>query len=121
MRQLLVEYDWSTQQEERLQQILDMFYQREITIPLKWCLPDEEEEEVALRVMAEHAHQAIENLDADFKKANKGKFIVMSYSGKVLALGNTMEEIAVVLKERNIHENAHIERLGYKYVAKTVR
>ena len=77
-----------------------------------------------MRVLADKAYIGrtfMERLPEEFKRMNHGKFIAMSYLGETLGVADTLAELNRKLKQKGIHGNAHIERIGYRYVAKTVR
>jgi hypothetical protein len=64
------------------------------------------------------AHEAIANLGEDFRRKNHGKFIVMSYSGEQVALGDTIQDIRAQLKAKGVRGNAVIERIGFRSLVK---
>jgi len=92
-------------------------------VPLRWAFPssDKWSELEVRRIFAQRAHEDIQSLSESFKRANHGKFIAVSYAGDVEALADTLPELKTRLNEKGIRGNVHIERIGYRSLAKLSR
>jgi hypothetical protein len=97
------------------------YWLRANPIAIRWSSPSDEQEKAIGIMMANKAHAAIENLGDDFKRENRGRYIVMSYDGQTLALGDSMRDIRTQLAAKGVHGGAVIERIGFKSLAKFSR
>jgi len=68
-----------------------------------------------LRVML--GKQIIAQLPAHFRLENKGQFIAVTYTGKVLAVCNSLEALNGKIAQMHPKENYYIERLGHPTIA----
>lgn len=75
------------------------------------------EELNAVELRAIFGRQIVSNLSASFRKENNGRFIALTYTGKVLAVCNTLEALNKEIAEMHLKENYYIERLGFSTIA----
>lgn len=62
---------------------------------------------------AKLGRQIVSDLPTKFKLQNKGKFIAITYTGKILAVCKTLESLNKEIIKKGPKENYYIERLGY--------
>lgn len=121
MAQALQDKTWIGMERHAFWVLARQHWVRQNLIISKWSSASESGDQAFRKVLANSAHQAIEDLGEDFKKKNRGKYIVMSYEGKQLAIGNSIQEIRSQLKAKGIHGNAVIERIGFDPLIKLSR
>lgn len=71
----------------------------------------EELNDVDLRAIL--GKQIISKMPTLFKIRNKGRFVAVTFTGKVLAVCATLEALNKEIAGKHIKENYYIERLGY--------
>jgi len=75
------------------------------------------EEPNVVEARATLGRQIISNLPMRFREENNGRFIAVTYTGKVLAVCNTLEALNKEIAKMHLKENYYIERLGYSTIA----
>lgn len=84
---------------------------------LKCHLRELVEEPNTFELKADLGRQIISNLSTDFKLKNNGKFTAVTFTSKILAVCNTLEELNRKLAKIDLTENYYIERIGFKTIA----
>ena len=99
------------------------FYERKILssyskydLGLRRLLLGEYEEPTGVELRATLGRQIVSNLPTRFRKENNGRFIAVTYTGKVLAVCNTLEALNKEVGEKHIKENYYIERFGHSTI-----
>ncbi|MFA5364232.1 MAG: hypothetical protein WC325_03515 [Candidatus Bathyarchaeia archaeon] len=75
----------------------------------------EEPSNVELKV--ELGEQIISELPTDFKLRNNGKFTAITFTGKILVVKDTLEELNKQLAKMDLAENYYIKKLGFETIA----
>lgn len=75
------------------------------------------EEPNAVELRANLGRQVVSKLPTRFRIENNGRFIAVTYTGKVLAVCNTLEALNKEIAEMHLKENYYIERLGFSTIA----
>jgi hypothetical protein len=78
---------------------------------------DYEYEESDVEMRARLGRQIVSNLPIQFRENNKGRFIAVTFRGRVLSVCDTLESLNRELAGRKIEENYYIERIGYTAIA----
>ena len=78
---------------------------------------DDYEEPNVVEVRATLGRQIVSYLPAQFRKENNGRFVAVTFTGRVLAVCNTLGSLNKEIAEKNLKENYYIERLGYSEIA----
>lgn len=70
----------------------------------------------SVELRANLGRQIVSELPAKFRIENNGRFIAVAYTGKVLAVRNTLEALNKEIAEKHLKENYYIERLGHSTI-----
>ena len=62
--------------------------------------------------------EIINAMPLEFKKRNRGKFIAITYTGKILLLSESLISLNEGLSKIEIDENYYIDKIGYKTITK---
>jgi len=73
-------------------------------------------EETAVEMKAKLGRQIVSNLPAQFRADNRGRFVAVTFTGKKLAVCDTLEALNKEIAEKKIKENYYIERIGYDII-----
>jgi hypothetical protein len=60
--------------------------------------------------------QIVSELPKGFKSKNYGRFVAVTFTGKVLAVCDTLESLNNEIVKKNLKENYYIERIGYRTI-----
>jgi len=82
----------------------------------KSLLVDYEELSV-VELKANMGRQIVSKLPVRFRKENRGRFIAVTFTGKVLVVSDTLEALNKEIAKKNMKENYYIERIGYESIA----
>ena len=74
-------------------------------------------EESSVELRATLGRQIVSKLPSQFSAENNGRFIAVTYTGRVIAVCNTLEALNKKVAEKHVKENYYIERLGYSTIA----
>lgn len=75
------------------------------------------EEPNIVELRAAMGRQIISALPARFRSENNGRFIAVTFTGKILAVCNTLEALNKEIASKHLKENYYIERLGHNTIA----
>jgi hypothetical protein len=75
------------------------------------------EEPNAVELRAILGRQMVSKLPTRFSAENKNRFVAVTYTGKVLAVCNTLEALNKEIAGKHLKENYYIERLGHSTIA----
>lgn len=75
------------------------------------------EEPANVEVKAMLGRQIVSNLPLHFRMDNKGRFVAVTFTGNILAVCDTLEDLNKELVRKDIKENYYIERIGYSAIA----
>ena len=78
-----------------------------------WRLNWGYEEPNIVELRASLGRQIISELPAKFTLNNKGRFIAVTFSRKILAVCDTLEDLNLQIAKKKLKENYYIERLGH--------
>jgi len=59
----------------------------------------------------------VSTLKKQFRIENNGKFVAVTYTGKVLAVCSSLEELNPKIAGMHLKENYYVERLGHSTIA----
>ena len=98
------------------------FYERKLVsdkydFGLRKSLSEDLEEPSAVDLRAILGRQIVSKLPTRFRSENNGRFIAVTYTGKVLAICDTLESLNKEIAKKNLKENYYIERLGHSTIA----
>jgi hypothetical protein len=71
------------------------------------------EEPNIIELRAALGRQIISELPAKFRSENKGRFVAITFTRKVLAICETLEDLNKEIAKKKLRENYYIERIGY--------
>ena len=71
----------------------------------------------SVELRATIGRQIVSKLPAHFRLKNSGRFIAVDFTGKVLAVCDTLESLNKEIVEKKIRVNYYIERIGYSEIA----
>jgi len=60
--------------------------------------------------------EIVSKLPTHFRSENNGRFIAVTFTGKVLAVCDTLESLNKEIEKKNLKENYYIERIGYRTI-----
>ena len=80
-------------------------------------LPELEQKELKTEMMAKKGKQIISNLPTKFQSDNYGKFVAVTFTGKILVICDSLEELYREIAKKNLKENCYIERIGHNVIA----
>jgi len=75
------------------------------------------EEPSAVELRATFGRQIVSKLPTEFRSENNGRFIAITFTGKVLAVCDTLESLNKEIAKKTLKENYYIERIGYSTIA----
>jgi hypothetical protein len=78
---------------------------------------EDTEELNAVELRAILGRQIVSKLSTRFRTENNGRFVAVTYTGKVLAVCDTLEALNKEIAKKDLKENYYIERLGYSTIA----
>lgn len=86
--------------------------------PHLWkCLPELSEEPSTVELKADLGRYIVANLSSVFKSKNHGRFVAVTFSGKILTVCNTLETLNNEIAKKKMKENYYIARIGYNTIA----
>ena len=74
------------------------------------------EEPNIVELRASLGKQIISELPVKFRLQNKGRFVAITFSRKVLAVCDTLEDLNKAIAKMTLKENYYIERIGYSTI-----
>ena len=90
-----------------------MDYNRTYLETLKCYFNSYLEEPNEVTIKAERGALMVSQLPDNFKAINSGKFIAMTFSGKILAIRENLKDLNEQLAKIDVMENYYIERIGF--------
>ena len=75
------------------------------------------EEPSAVELRASLGRQIVSKLPLQFRLENDGRFIAVTFTGKVLTVCDTLEALNKEIAEMHLKENYYIERFGHRIIA----
>ncbi|MCJ7423691.1 hypothetical protein MUP01_05420 [Candidatus Bathyarchaeota archaeon] len=80
-------------------------------------LLEDTDELSAVDLRAILGRQIVSGLPTPFRIRNNGRFIAVTFTGKILAVCDTLESLNEEIARKNLKENYYIERLGHSTIA----
>ena len=74
------------------------------------------EEPNAVELRARLGRQIVATLPAKFLAENNGRYVAVTYTGRVLAVCDTLEDLNSELARQQPKENYYLERIGYRAI-----
>ena len=71
------------------------------------------EEESELEMQAKLGEAAVLRLPVKFRQENHGRYIAITFSAKILAVSDTLEELNQKLADMELSENYYLHRIGF--------
>jgi len=75
------------------------------------------EEPDSVELKASLGRRIVSSLPKRFIEDNKGRFIAITFTRKILAVTDTLRELHEKIIESELKENYYIERIGHKSIA----
>ena len=76
---------------------------------------NEQPSDVQLR--ANLGRQIISRLPTSYKIRNKGRFVAVTFRGRIISLSDTLEALNQNVAKKGLKENYYIARLGFDEIA----
>ena len=84
---------------------------------LRKCLVTETEDLDAVELRANLGRQIVSNLAFKFVLENRGRFVAVTFTGKTLAVCDTLVALNKEIAKKDLKENYYIARIGYSTIA----
>ena len=81
-----------------------------------WRLNSGNEEPNIVELRAALGKQIISELPAKFSSKNTGRFVAVTFTRKILAVCDTLEDLNKQIAKKKLRENYYIERIGYSTI-----
>ena len=78
---------------------------------------EEFDEPSALDLKANLGKEIISNLPSIFRLENNGRYVAVTFTGKILAITDSLEALNKSIAKMDLKENYYIDRIGYKNIA----
>jgi len=86
--------------------------------PNLWkCLVTESEGLDAVKLRANLGRQVVSNLPFEFISENHGRFVAVTFTGKILTVCDTLTALSKEIAKLDMTENYYVARIGYRTIA----
>ena len=78
---------------------------------------EEIDEPSAIDLKADLGKEIISNLSSTFKLENNGRYVAITFTGKILTTTDSLEALNKSIAKMDLKENYYIDRIGYDNIA----